>query len=33
LADGDLAAIDLAFPPDAIRGARYSAATMALTGR
>jgi aryl-alcohol dehydrogenase-like predicted oxidoreductase len=27
LSDGDLAAIDLAFPPDAIRGARYSAAT------
>ncbi|HEV7492091.1 MAG TPA: aldo/keto reductase, partial [Rhodanobacteraceae bacterium] len=33
LTDDDLAAIDSAFPPSAIRGERYSAAMMALTGR
>jgi len=33
LSDGDLAAIDSAFPADAIRGARYPAAMMALSGR
>ena len=33
LNDADLAAIDCAFPPSAIRGARYTAAMMALTGR